>query len=106
MKAIEAPSGFWFPEGTRKEDLWSLRWSGPEKNVPKVEENGRELAKRTYLLTESEASAGSRRPTCDWREHRRLVSTREVQVLHNSDVVIQIIELKIFKLYFVLLNNC
>lgn len=91
-----APGGSWFHEGTREKDLWSLRWSGPEKNLPKVEENECKLANRTHLLMESEASAGSPGPTCDWRKHRRLVNTREVQALHNSDVVMQIIELKDF----------
>lgn len=70
-----------------------------------MEVNEGKLANRTHFLMESEASAGSPGPTCDWRKDRRLVSTREVPVLHNSDVVMQIIELKIFKLYVVLLIN-
>lgn len=70
-----------------------------------MEVNECKLANGTHLLMESEASAGSPGPTCDWRKDRRLVSSREVQALHHSDVVIQVIELKIFKLYFVLLIN-
>lgn len=91
VKVIEAPGGSRFPEGTRG-DLWSLRWSGPEKNFPKVEESGYKLANRTQLLMKSEASAGSLGSTNDWRKHRRLISTREVQAPHNSGAVIQIIE--------------
>lgn len=77
VKAIEVPSGSWFPEGAR-EDLQLLRWVGPEKSFPKVQESGYKLSIRTL--------------TCWWNQKSLWVQlwlekACETCKYHHSDVV-------------------